>query len=65
MTVRAGWRGREKEALSGDEEVKEPRGQGAGGAAYREAESLKVMAELGVERRTVSLVPKLPIKKGF
>lgn len=47
-----------KEELGGDEEVKEPRGQGAGEAAHREMKSLKMMAELKVERGSISLEPK-------
>lgn len=54
-----------KEELSGDEEVKEPRGQGAGRAAHKEMKSLKMMAELGVERETISLESKSPIMEGF
>lgn len=54
-----------KKKLSGDNEVNEPRGQGADGAASREIKSLKMMAELGVEGKTISLEPKSPIKEEF
>lgn len=54
-----------KRKLNGDDEVNGPGGQGADGAASREIKSLKMMAELGVEGKTISLEPKPPIKEEF